>query len=164
APVAKKKNGPTIGLIVLAVVIVGLAVFGTQRYLYGRNHVVTDNAQVEGHIVPVIARVTGYVTAVDATENQNVKAGDLLVQIDERDLRAKLAQAEADLAAARAAGGPGVVGTAEAQLAAARATVEQAKANADRAEADVERYRALAPRGVVSRQQLDAAEAAARSS
>src|SRR5438045_4661551 len=83
APTVKKKR-PNIGLIVVAVVVVGLGAFGTQRYLYGRNHVVTDNAQVEGHIVPVLARVTGYVTAVNASENQNVKAGDVLVEIDDR--------------------------------------------------------------------------------
>jgi membrane fusion protein (multidrug efflux system) len=157
------RKRPNVGLIVLVLVFLGLAAFGVERYVYGLNHVVTDNAQVEGHVVPVLSRVSGYVTAVHVSENQHVKSGDLLIEIDDRDMRARLAQAEADLAAARAgAGGPGVTGQAEAQLAAARAAVEQARANADRAHSDLDRYRSLAPRGVVSRQQLDGAEAAAR--
>jgi membrane fusion protein (multidrug efflux system) len=161
APVTRKR--PNIGILILLLVFLGLGVFGVQRYLYARNHVVTDDSQVEGHIVPVLSRVSGYVTAVHATENQPVKAGDILIEIDDRDLRAKLAQSEADLAQARAgSGSPGVAGQAEAQLAAARAAVEQARANADRAHADLDRYRTLAPRGVISGQQLDAAEAAAR--
>src|SRR5262245_23786747 len=78
APVAAKRKRPNIGLMILGLVLAGLAAFGTQRWLYGRNHVVTDNAQVEGHIVPVLSRVTGYVTAVNAHENEQVKSGDLL--------------------------------------------------------------------------------------
>jgi membrane fusion protein (multidrug efflux system) len=139
--------------------------FGVRQYLWGLHHVSTDNAQVEGHLVPVIAKISGYVTGVGVEENQNVRAGDLLVQIDDREYRAKLAQSDADLAAALAtAGSKGRVGQAVAQVAAARAAVAQAQANSIRAQQDVERYRTLAPSGVVSRQQLDAAEASATSS
>jgi membrane fusion protein (multidrug efflux system) len=163
APISAPPGRLPVGAIILIAVLLGLAAFGIQRYVYGLHHVVTDNAQVEGHVVPVLSRVSGYVTAVHAEENQPVKSGDLLIEIDDRDYRARLAQAEGDLASARAgAGSPGVAGQAEAQIAAARAAVDQARANADRAHSDLDRYRALAPRGVVSRQQLDGAEAAAR--
>jgi membrane fusion protein (multidrug efflux system) len=147
-------------LIVLAVALA----IATHRYLGTRNQVSTDDAQVEGHMVPVLARVGGYVAAVQVTDNQPVHAGDLLVLVDDRDLRARLAQAEADVAAAEAAAGsPNHPGQAAAQLAAARAAVAQAGANARRAQSDVERYRTLAAQNIISRQQLDAAEAMATS-
>jgi membrane fusion protein (multidrug efflux system) len=89
----------------------------------------------------------------------------VLVRIDERDVKARLAQTEADLASAIAVGGgKGETGQASAQLQAARAAVEQARANARKAASDLERYRSLTERGIISRQQLDAAEAAATAS
>jgi len=103
------------------------------------------------------------VAVVRVRENQRVRAGETLVILDDRDLAAKLAQAEADMAAAQAVAGVGPrVGQMEAQLAAARANVNQAEAAAWKARGDVERYRTLAARGVIGRQLLDAAEAAAR--
>jgi membrane fusion protein, multidrug efflux system len=110
----------------------------------------------------VLAKVTGFVTSVGVQENQQVTDGQPLVQLDDREYRAKLAQNEADLSVARAmAGHKGGTGQSVAQLDAARAAVDQARANAERTRQDVARYRELAPRGVVSQQQLDAAEAAA---
>jgi membrane fusion protein (multidrug efflux system) len=134
---------------------------GLQRWMWSRSHVVTDNAQVEGSVVPALARIGGYVTEVAVVENQVVKAGDLLVRLDDREQKAKLAQAEADLAGALAnAGESGRTGMAQAQLDAARAQVVQAEANALKARDDVKRYESLASRGIVSTQQLDAARAA----
>jgi len=143
---------------------------------WGLSNVSTDNAQIEGHIVPVIPKVGGFVTAVQVSDHQAVKAGDLLVQIDDRDYRAKLAQAEAELQLALAnAGKEGesgpLRGQAAAQVAAARANaaaagsvIEQALANADKAQKDLERVRALVAQKMVSPQALDSAEAAARAS
>jgi len=158
-----KRKGPPIGVFVLVVVLLALGAFGLQRWMFGRNHVHTDNAQVEGHVVPVIPRVMGYVTAVHVDENQPVKEGQLLFELDDRDFRARLSQSNADLAAAEATsgGGPGAAGQAQAQVAAARAAVLVAEANAKRAQSDYQRYQELAPRGVISAQQLDAARAGA---
>src|SRR5262245_42400982 len=58
---------------VLALIGIG---FGVRQWLWGLHHVRTDNAQVEGHLMPVTAKVSGYVTAVPVEENQNVRAGD----------------------------------------------------------------------------------------
>ena len=163
-PAAPAKRRPPVAGIVIGVLALILVGFGARQLAFGRHHVVTDNAQVEGHIVPVLARVSGYVTEVDAVENVAVKSGATLVVLDDRDYRAKLAQSEADLAAATATAGvraSGRSGQSQAQLAAARAAVVQAEANDRRAQADRERIRSLAPRGIVSSQQLDAAEAAA---
>ncbi len=147
--------------VVLGVLAVAGLTAGISRYLWSRNHVTTDNAEIEGSVVPALSRVAGFVARVEVQDNQLVKAGELLVQIDDREQRAKLAQAQADYDAALAASGSkGKTGQAGAQLAAARAQVEQAAAMASRAHADAERYRSLAARGIVSRQQLDAAVAA----
>jgi membrane fusion protein (multidrug efflux system) len=149
-------------------VVVALAVlgYGGNRFLYARSHVTTDNAQIEGFLTPVLARTGGFVTEVRVRDNQHVQAGDTLVVLDDRDLTARLAQAEAELSALLTAVGEG--GRAEAQVASARAAasaadanVQQARASAQKANADLERITALAARDIVSQQQLDAARAAA---
>jgi membrane fusion protein (multidrug efflux system) len=143
------------------VALVGLG-FAIQRILWSRTHVSSDDAQVEGHVIPVLAKVGGYVTSVEVQENQTVIRGAPLVEIDDREYRQKVTQADADLAAAIAvAGSNGRSGQAAAQVAAADAAAHSARINATRAEADAERYRTLAARQIVSRQQLDAAVAAA---
>ena len=146
--------------IVLIVVGVGLAFMlftGAKRFIFNLSHVTSDNAQVDGHVVPILPKVGGFVASVRVQENTLVKAGDVLVSLDDRDYRARLQQTEADLAVANASvSSPARVGQAEAQ-------VNQAESNAQKAHLDLDRIRPLAAQGIVSSQQLDAAEAAARS-
>src|SRR2546423_14725943 len=142
--------------MIMGVVLLALVGLGARRWIYGLSHVSTDNAQVDGHIVPILPKVGGFVTEVRIDENQGVKAGDTLVVLDDRDYKVRLAQAEADLAVALA----GVSNRTRVGQAAAQ--VEQAQANALKARADLDRVRPLALQEIVSKQQLDAAEAAAR--
>jgi len=159
-------------LIVLPIlVLLGLAgiVWGVKKWSYGRSHESTDNAQVDGHIVPVLAKVGGYVTAVRVVENVHVKEGEELVHIDDAEYKVKLASADADLAAARSvAGSRGVTGQAEAQVQTAAsqrqvvdAQIAAAEANRQKAVSDLARLKDLADKQIVSKQQLDAAQAAA---
>jgi len=160
-PLAARPN--RLPLIILALLVLAAVVFGLQRWSWGRTHVRTDDAQVEGRIVPVLARVAGYVADVNVRENQRVATGQLLVRLDDHEYTAKLAQAEADLRSALAVeGGGGQMGQAEAQIEAARAAVAQAEANATRARDDAARMRQLAERGVISASQLEAATANAQ--
>jgi membrane fusion protein (multidrug efflux system) len=160
APAATSRR-PLVIRVVLAIAAVAALATGIQHWMWTRTHVTSDNAEVEGSVVPAIARVSGFVASVNVADNMNVKAGDLLVQLDDREQRERLAQSEADYAAAQAAAGTnGHVGQTGAQIAAARAQVEQAAAVARRAHDDAERYRSLAARSIVSKQQLDAAVAA----
>jgi membrane fusion protein (multidrug efflux system) len=148
---------------ITGLVVLTLAGLGARQWQFGLNHVSTDNAQVDGDVIPVLPRVGGFVAAVPVRENQTVRAGEALVILDDRDLAAKLEQNEADLSAAIAAvGTQSRAGQAAAQLAAARANVTQAEAAAWRARNDLDRYTALAARGVIGPQQLEAAQAAAR--
>ncbi len=155
-------------LLVVFAAIVGVT-WGVKQWLYGRSHASTDNAQVDGHIIPVISKVSGYVTAVAVAENDHVNANAVVVRIDDREYAVRLAQMDADLAAARAtSGGGGLEGQAQAavanasgQRAALDAGIIAARANATKAAADLARMRELAAKQIVSRQQLDAAQAAA---
>ncbi len=162
AVAAKPRRSP-IPFVIAAVVVLVLGGFAGRQVIYGRTHVASDDAQIQGDIIPVLPKVSGFVAEVKVKENQRVRAGDVLVVLDDRDLAAKLAQAEADLAEAQAAVGTGGrSGQSQAQLAAARAAVTEAEAAAWKAHGDLARYRNLAASDVVSRQDLDAAEAAAR--
>ncbi len=169
APDPAPSNRGRIVLVIVAIVALLGITWGVKQWLYGRTHESTDNAQVDGHLVPVLAKVSGYVTAVNVAENNAVRSDSTLVRIDEREYAVKLAQADADLAAARAsAGGSGVEGQAQAmvqnatsQRAALDANINAARANATKAESDLARMRELVAKQIVSRQQLDAAQAAA---
>lgn len=156
SPAEPRPGGRRTAFMIMGVVLLALVGLGARRWIYGLSHVSTDNAQVDGHIVPILPKVGGFVTEVRIDENQNVKAGDTLVVLDDRDYKVRLAQAEADLAVALAGvSNRARVGQAEAQ-------VEQAQANALKARADLERLRPLAQQDIVSKQQLDAVEAGAR--
>lgn len=81
---------------------------------YARRFQSTDDAFVAARQSPIAPKVTGYLTSVPVTDNQHVKAGDVIARIDERDYRTALAQADAQVAAAQAnienidkLGGPG---------------------------------------------------------
>jgi membrane fusion protein (multidrug efflux system) len=140
---------------VMGVALVGLLGFGAKRWWFARSHVSTDNAQVDGHIIPILPKVGGFVAEVRVQENQAVKAGDTLVVLDDRDYRARLAQTEADLAALLA------TVSSRTRVGQAEAAVAQAMANALKARADLARMEPLAAQNIVSGQQLDAARAAA---
>jgi membrane fusion protein (multidrug efflux system) len=167
-----------IGVILL--LVVG-AVFFYWRSTFTED---TDDAQVDGNLYQVSSRVTGHVVKVYIDDNQKVKAGDLLVEIDPTDYQVALDQAEADLANAQAQyvqattnvpitrttvttnvttsasdvrGSADTVAQAEKQVDAALARVDEAKANAQKAQDDVDRYTPLVQKDVISKQQYDTA-------
>jgi len=145
------------------------ALWAFKQWSYGRGHESTDDAAVDGHLIPVLAKVSGYVQSVSVSDNDHVGADSLLVQIDPSEYRVRVAQAEADLAAAQAsAGGAGSNGQAQAmveqatgQRASLSAQITAARANEVRARQDLARMEELAGKQIVSKQQLDAARAAA---
>jgi membrane fusion protein (multidrug efflux system) len=153
---------------ILGVLIVIGAIWGVKTFLYTRVHESTDDAQVDGHIVPVLAKVGGFVDGVFTDENQHIREGALAVLIDSAEYVAQLAKASGDLAGAQAAVGLrgsgqayAQVRTAEGQSAATDAQIVAAQANYAKAKADLSRFQELADKQIVSKQQLDAAQAAA---
>src|SRR6266699_7027905 len=115
--------------IILALVLAGALAFTAKEYFYYQSHEVTDNAQVDADISPVVARVGGYVKDIRFTDNQYVKAGDTLVVLDDRDYKIKLQQAEAALAVARQFVNVSQSGVTEAKtgITTAEANIEAAK-------------------------------------
>jgi len=89
-------------LIAVALGLLVIIFFGGRYWLYARSHESTDDAFIDGHIIQVSPKVSGYVLKVYVTDNQQVKAGDLLAELDPRDLEAKLDQAKAALNAGAA--------------------------------------------------------------
>ena len=81
-------------------IVAAVAIITASLLLYYHNRVSTDDAQVDGHITPVASKVYGNVAEVLVNDNQQVKAGQVLVRIDARDYQAKVAQARAALALA----------------------------------------------------------------
>lgn len=156
----RKRN---IVLPIVAILVLTGLFFGGRYWLYTRAHQSTDNAQVNGDIVPVLARVGGYVLSVGVAENDTVKQGDTVVVLDVTDLKAKVAQAEADLAGARAAAGgqaSAQVSGASSQAQAFVSQLQAARVNEEKAHRDLDRMKELAAKQIVSKQQLDAAQAA----
>jgi len=175
--------------IVAIVVVLGL-LFGIRYLIYSSHHVTTDDAQIDGNITTVGPRVKGQVLRVYVSDNQFVRRGQPLVQIDPRDLDVALAQSQAAyqqaVSAEQAAriGVPQQAAVTAAQSAGASAQVSQAQAKVDqsvnqasaandqlsaaqaqlvKALQDVTRARTLAAEGAIAASELDAAQAAYRS-
>lgn len=122
----------------------------------------TDNAYVRGDVTSLAAKVSGYVTAVEVGDNQQVRAGDVLFRIDDRDYRAHLAQAQANLKAAEAR-----LGDVDAQTRLQQAQVRQAEAQRQSAQAERqlaskthERSRKLIQYSAISQALVDQTDAA----
>ena len=155
--------------IIISAALVALAVAaggGAYWWQVGRFIESTDNAYVEADISAVSPKVQGYVHEIRVGDNQRVRAGDVLVTIDDRDFAAKLTQAQAQLAQQQAA-----ITTIEHQIvqqqsmiAEAEATVASAEADRLRAQQDFVRYRELEQTAAASRQRLETAQADARKS
>jgi membrane fusion protein (multidrug efflux system) len=158
----------SIRIIVPLVLLAGAGYWAVQRWSFARHHESTDNAQIDGHIVPVVTKVGGYVTQVRVGENAHVTDTGTLVTLDPREYQVRLAQAEADFAAAIAASGDrraeGQAGaflrTASSQRDVDDAQVTAARAGLTKAKADLARAKELVGKQIISLAQLDAAQAA----
>jgi membrane fusion protein (multidrug efflux system) len=175
-------------MVVIALVVVVGGVF-LWRYL--GTYESTDDAQVDAHLYPVSARISGYVTKVDVDDNQFVQKGTVLVEVDPKDYEVAVEQAKANLANAEATAqslnisvpittvnadsqlkfaSSGVedanaaITGAQTQVAAAKAQLEATEANDVKAQDDLRRYKALVDKKEVAEQAYDQALAAAKAS
>jgi membrane fusion protein (multidrug efflux system) len=172
-------------IIIIAVVVV-LAVVAFLFYWRSTYTEDTDDAQVDGNLYQVSARVAGQVTKVDVEEQQMVQAGQPIAEVDPRDFQVAVEQAQANLANAEAeyeqarvnvpitsvttrtqvltsgsdvASSEAAVSQAQAQAQAADEHIQQEKATALKAQIDVDRYTPLVKNDVISKQQFDQAVA-----
>jgi membrane fusion protein (multidrug efflux system) len=183
---APEKSGKRRFIIIGVVAAIALA--AGLWYLHSLKYEDTDDAQVDGDLYQVSARVAGQVTHVDVQDEQVVHAGDPIAEVDPRDFQVALEVAQAALANAKAealqanvnvpitstnvrtqvtTSGQDVLGSeagvqqAESQAAAAASRVQQAQALALRSKLDVDRYTPLVAKDVISKQQFDQAVAQA---
>jgi membrane fusion protein (multidrug efflux system) len=174
-------------LIFIGLVIVALVggYFLRSAFLYED----TDDAQIDGHVMPLSARISGQVLEVRVIEGQIVHSGDVLVVIDPKDYKIADDQARANLADSEASAASSMwnvpvisatawsnldsaetavhnaeagVQAAEQNLASAKGALSQAEANAEKTDADLVRYTRLVAKEDISRQQYDQATAAAK--
>jgi len=149
----------------------------------------TDDAQIDGHINPISARVGGQVISVKVENNQYVEAGAVLVELDPKDYQVALDHAQAEYANALAMAEAAHVGVpitsvstssqvtaaqaevenrraslaaAEKQYQAAQAKIEEAEATNAKAQSDLDRYKQLVGKEEISQQQYDQAVASAK--
>ena len=179
-----EKKGKRRVIVIAVVALIAIAAF----FFYWRSTYTedTDDAQVDGNLYQVSSRVAGQVINVDVQEQQMVKKGDPIAEVDPRDFEVAVEQAQANLANAQAeyeqakvnvpitsvtthtqvltstsdvASSEAAVSQAQAQAQAAQERIQQAKANAQKAQIDVDRYTPLVKNDVISKQQFDQAVA-----
>ena len=141
APPSRSKR--RILFAVIGVVLLAATVVGMRYWLHSRHYESTDDAFIEGHATQVSPKVSGYVQKIYITDNQQVRAGDLLVEIDPRDYESRLAQARASLNAAIARRTAAHAGLALTRVTAG-AGVEQASAGVEAAHSSVAQARSAA--------------------
>ena len=187
SPTQKRKRA----FLIFFSVLLAIAAAGFLYWLHERNFESTDDAQVDGHLNPISARIDGTVIKVYVENNQAVNVGDPLVDLDPRDYQVALDQALSQLAQARSmvtAERPNVpitkvqnvtnISSAEAEVAAAKAALEaaerdrqayaarlaQSEATNAKAQSDLARYRILIEKEEVSQQEYDQVASAAKES
>lgn len=151
----KEENKSTNGLSkqkigVIIVVALVCAIFTVKLWIKSSTHIETDNAFIEARVVPISPKVSGTVKRVLVNDNQFVKQGDLLVEIDESDYRVRFNSASAGVTVAENEN-RGEIQKAEG----ARATVQLARAKFDQAMLDLNRGESLYGREVIPKEQLD---------
>lgn len=157
----KRKKSKRILPIILIIVLIGGAIFGIKEIIYYKHYAVTDDAQVDGDISPVVSRVGGYVEEIRFKDNQQVHKGDTLVVLDDKDYLIKLEQTKAALTAAKTQ-----VNVSQSQVGSVKANEPPAQANVDAAEAqlwkitqDYTRYKNLLQGHAITQSQFDAIKA-----
>jgi membrane fusion protein (multidrug efflux system) len=172
---ARKRILAAAGVLALIVVVA--------MYLYYRNRISTDDAEVDAHVTPIASKIYGNISEILVLDNQQVKAGQVLVRIDPRDSQAKVDQARAELtlAESQSSGASTEVPLAQAtttsdvsaaeadaagsqaayqeatssDVAYAQANVAKSQAAYDKAQADLARMKPLADKAEISQQDYD---------
>ncbi len=144
-----------VALVALLILTLGSVAPFAWNYL--QSYESTDDAQIDGHIDPLSSRINGTVIRVHAENNDRVKAGELLVEIDPRDFEVAVAQAKARLELAIAQ-----VASAKQDYAASLANVRQDDADNFRAQRDAHRFALLLDQQVVAQNEYDQYTALAR--
>jgi membrane fusion protein (multidrug efflux system) len=173
-------------LLIIGIIV--LAIGGFFLYRYFASYESTDDAQIDGHLMPVSSRIPGYIIRVNVNDNQYVQQGQVLAEIDPRDYQIALEKAQADLADAQATAqslnitvpitnvnttsqvsvsqadvenAQAGISAAQQQYDAAQSELIQAQANNTKSQSDLARYKQLVDKQEISQQLYDQAVAQA---
>lgn len=158
----KKKSFFNLGLLIVLIVIgIALILYAWKLPPFTPTLQHTNNAFVKGQTTIISPQVSGYVTEVTVQDFASVKAGDLLVKIDDRTFQQQLEQAQANIEVAETNRSSNAqdTGSSQAQIKAREADLNSAKVSVDSAREDVKRYQGLVAIGAVSRAEVAHAEA-----
>lgn len=164
----KKNTNKKFITIFLTLIIVGGS-YGTYKYLHAQSHELTDDAQIEKKMNPIIPRVSGYVDKVYVKDNDFVKKGDTLFTIDQRDFKIKIEEANAALVAAEGgfevskadiSGALASVAVSDANIQSAGGNIDAANIRLGRLTSDFNRYNNLYKNHSITKQQYEQALAA----
>ena len=142
----KKQRG---GIVLLIILICG-AVYGVRQWVHTKTHIETDDALIESHIHSVSSRVPAMVKRVAVVDNQFVHKGDLLVELDDSDYKARVTTAAASLDMAK-----NETSGDYAQVESTKASIGLAVAKLDQAKLDLRRGEALYAKEVIAKEQLE---------
>lgn len=150
--------------IIGGTVVVAAIVVGVLYYLHTRDWESTDDAFIQADVTQVSPRVAGHVLAVYVTDNQDVKKGEKLVDLDPADFQARVEESQAAVVAAEKGliQAQDMVTSAQADVGQAQASEKAAQAEAERAHDELKRYQSLSPEARIQ-QQLINDQAAANS-
>jgi membrane fusion protein (multidrug efflux system) len=155
-PVKKSGNGKRKrAAFILLILFITACLFGLRLWVKSKTHVETDNAFIESHVYTISSRVPGNVLKVMVRDNQFVKKGDLLVELDDTDYQLRVRNATAQLDMAK-----NETSSTYAQADAARAALNSDRARLEQAELDLRRGKALYKKEVIAKEQLDRLETA----
>jgi len=143
--------------VILLIVAIAGGWFGLRWWIRGQTHIETDNAFIEARTVPISFKVPGTVKRVLVSDNQLVRQGDLLVELDDQDYRVEVARSEAGVGVAENETGGDYL-----KAEGARATVQLARARLDQSLLDLQRGEVLFRREVIPKEQLDRLKTAKR--
>jgi membrane fusion protein, multidrug efflux system len=137
-------------VVLVALLVLALGAVSPFAWNYLQSYESTDDAQIDGHIDPLSCRINGTVIEVHAEDDDRVKAGELLVEVDPRDYEVAVAQARARLELAVAQ-----VASAKQDYAASQANVREDDADNFRAQRDAHRFAVLLDQQVVAQNEYD---------
>lgn len=153
---SKQKKSP-VRTIVLVLVLLAAAYFGYKKINFAVTHETTDNAQVETQITPVLPRVAGYVKTIAVKDYDSVKAGQLVVELDDAELQTQLAEMEADYRQAEVdvIDAKALLNNAQVSLSINKGNIELSQMRKKKAEDDLKRDQSLFADQAITRKQLD---------
>lgn len=144
--------------ITVGILIACAITWVSARFIHLGNVEYTDNAQIKQHIIPINARIQGFIKKIYFDEYQNVRKGDTLLLIEDTEFRYKLAQAEADYLNAQAGKTvmASTINTVQNNIDVSDIATQEAKIRLDNAEREHIRYKNLLTQDAVTKQQYDA--------